>query len=74
MDCKKSVLLLVRDPAKYNIIFCKMFINAYTMLYLRDMFHVYLNRFDFHFLRLNINKTNTFCFLMHNGRVPGIAK
>ena len=27
-----------------------------------DLFHVYLNRFEFHFLRLHINKTNNFCF------------
>ena len=26
--------------------------------YIRDMLHVYLNRFEFHFLRLHINKTN----------------
>ena len=42
--------------------------------HIRDMFHVYLNKFEFHFLRLHINKTNTFCFFMHNGCVPGIAK
>ena len=44
---------------------------------IRDLFHVYLNRFEFHsfhFSRLHIIKTNTFCFFMHNGRVPGIAK
>ena len=41
---------------------------------IRDMFHVYLDRFEFHFLRLHINKTNEFCFVMHNGHVPGIAK
>ena len=41
---------------------------------IRDMFHVYLNKFEFHFLRLLINKTNTFCFFMHNGRFFGIAK
>ena len=41
---------------------------------IRDMFHVYLNRFEFHFLRLHINKINNFYFFMHNGRVPGIAK
>ena len=34
----------------------------------------YLNRFEFHFLWVHINKTNTFCFFMHNGRIPGIAK
>ena len=38
----------------------------------RDLFHVYLNRFDFHFLRLHMNKTNTFFFFMHNKRVPGL--
>ena len=43
-------------------------------LYIRDMFHVYLNIFEFHFLRLHIIKTNKFCFFMHNRRVPGIAK
>ena len=41
---------------------------------IRDMFHVYLNRFEFHFLRLHIIKTNKFCFFMHNRRVLGIAK
>ena len=41
---------------------------------IRDMFHVYLNRFKFHFLLLHIIKTNKLCFFMHNGRVPGIAK
>ena len=33
-----------------------------------------LNRFEFHFLRLHMHKTNIFCFFMHNGRIPGIAK
>ena len=42
--------------------------------YIRGMFHVYLNRCGFHFLRLHINKTNKVCFLINNGRVPGIAK
>ena len=43
-------------------------------LYIRDLFHVYLNRFEFNFSRLHIIKTNKFCFFMHNGRVPDIAK
>ena len=43
-------------------------------LSIRDMFHVYLNRFEFHFLRLHIIKLNKFCFFMYNSRVPGIAK
>ena len=41
---------------------------------IRGMFHVYLNRFKFHFLRLHINKASKFCFFMHNIYVPGIAK
>ena len=28
----------------------------------RDLFHVYLNIFEFHFLRLLLNRTNKFCF------------
>ena len=43
-------------------------------LKIRDLFHVYLNKFEFHFLRLHINKTNKYCFFIHNGRVTGIAK
>ena len=42
--------------------------------HLRDMFHVYLNRFEFHFMRLHMIKTNKCCFFMHNRRVPGNAK
>ena len=41
---------------------------------IRDLFHVYLNKFEFNFLWLHINKTNKFSFFMHNGRVPGIVK
>ena len=41
---------------------------------LRDLFHVYLNKFEFHFLLLHINNINKFCFFIYNGRVPGIAK
>ena len=36
--------------------------------------HVYLNRFEYKFLRLHINKTNKCCFFIHNGRVQDIAK
>ena len=42
--------------------------------YVRDLFHVYLNKFEFHFLRLHINKANKFWFFIHNRRVFGIAK
>ena len=41
---------------------------------IQDHFHVYLNKFEFHVLWLHIDKTNKFCFFMHNGRVFGIAK
>ena len=41
---------------------------------LRDLFHVCLNKFEFHFLRLHINKTNLLCFLISHGRVPVIAE
>ena len=44
------------------------------VIVVRDMFHVYLNRFDFHFLRLHIIKTNKFYFFIHNRRAPDIAK
>ena len=38
-------------------------------MYISCIFHVYLNRREFHFLRLHINKTNQFCFLINNGRI-----
>ena len=41
---------------------------------IRDLFHVYLNRCDFTFFRLHINKKHKVCFLVSNGRVPSIAK
>ena len=44
---------------------------VYSEEYLQDLFHVYLNKFEFHFLRLHINKTNKFCFYVHNRSVPG---
>ena len=45
-----------------------------TIFLLQDLFHVYLNKCEFQFLRLHINKTNTFCFLIDNGRVTGTTK
>ena len=42
--------------------------------YIRDMFHVYLNRSEFDFLWLHIIKTHKFGFVMHNERVPGKTK
>ena len=48
-------------------------INNVSLRDIRDLFHVYLNKFEFHFLRLHINKTSQFCFLMNNGCVPAMA-
>ena len=41
---------------------------------IRDLFHVYLNKSEFQFSRLHVNKINIFCFLLNNGRVPGMTK
>ena len=41
---------------------------------IRDLFHAYFNRFEFHFLRLHINETNKFCFFVQKGNIPGFAK
>ena len=59
---------------KAVLILILILIHSYVYIHIRDMFHVYFIRFEFHFLRLHINKTNKFVFFMHNGRVPGIAK
>ena len=42
--------------------------------YVRDLFHVYLNKCEYHFSRLHVNKINNFCFLLNNGRVPCMTK
>ena len=41
---------------------------------IRDLFHVYLNKFEFHFLHLHIYKTNKICFLINKGSVTGTTK
>ena len=41
---------------------------------IRDLFHVYLNKCEFHFSRLHVNKINNFCFLLSNVRVPCMTK
>ena len=64
--CQSKVYLLKRFPELKR---------KHNLLNLRDLFHVYLNRYDFQFLRLYIlNKTKTCCFFIYNRRVPGIAK
>ena len=41
---------------------------------MQNMFHFNSNRHGFHFLLLHINKRNTFCFLISNGRVYGMTQ
>ena len=43
-------------------------------LQLQELFHVYLNKFEFHFLRLHVNKINNFCFLLNYRRAPCMTK
>ena len=45
-----------------------------TIDIIRDLFHVYLNKCEFNFSRLRVNKLNKVCFLLNNGRVPCITK
>ena len=35
---------------------------------------MFMNKFEFHFLRLHIDKTNIFYFLINNGHVTGTTK
>ena len=46
--------------------------DVVIIMLIRDLFHVYLSIFEFHFLRLHINESNKFCFFMFYGRVPGM--
>ena len=39
---------------------------------LRDLFHVYFNRCEFHFMRLHKDKTNKSGFIIYDGRVPAM--
>ena len=41
---------------------------------IQEVFHVYLNKCEFYFSRLHVNKIYNFCFLLHNGCVPGMTK
>ena len=50
------------------------YLSSCDLAQVRDLFHIYLNNCEFQFLRLHINKTNTFSFLINNGRVLGMAK
>ena len=47
--------------------------NLLPLHRMQDLFHVYLNRFEFYFLGLHVIKRNKFCLFVHNECVPGIA-
>ena len=61
-----------RNPAQITCHSIALFVS--NLLVIQDLFHVYLNKCEFQFLRLHIDKTNTFCFLIDNGRVTGTTK
>ena len=71
MILKKKTQQTTKIPLKFKV---AKLIYRDIDISLRDLFHVYLNRFEFLFLQLHIIKTNKFYFVMHNGRVLGIAK
>ena len=73
---EEMILLILEKIAKATYTFetDNNVIACYLYLAIRDLFHVYLNKFEFHILRLHINKTNKLCFFMHNRRVPGSVK
>ena len=48
--------------------------SIYIFCFIRDPFHVYLNKCEIPFSRLHVNKINNFCFHLNNGRVPGMTK
>ena len=56
-------------PAEFTIFFlycmtisCFLAKMCLLLLYIRDLFHVYLNTCEFHFLRLHVNKKINFDF------------
>ena len=59
---------------EFFILLTKPCTNIGVPLPIRDMFHVYLNIFEFLFLRLYINKASKLCFFVYNGRVSDITK
>ena len=69
-SCQKYIKKIQMPLFQLRVIF--FLIGFYKKHTIRDLFHVYLNRFEFHFLWLHINKTNKFCILIYNGRVPGM--
>ena len=44
--------------------------SVYETKLIPDLFHVYLNKCEFHFSSLHVNKINNFCFLLNKGCVP----
>ena len=52
---------------------CLNLFKILNMWTLRGLFQLYLNKFEFHFSRLHVNKINNFCFLLNNRRVSYIC-
>ena len=69
--CSLFWYALIYVPYNFAIILTRR--RELIALLIRDMFHVYLNRFKFHFLRLYVNKTTPF-FIINNGSVPVMPK
>ena len=63
---------ILRVFSHYFLSMCYKFANFVDIV--RDLFHVYLNKFEFHFSRLHVNKINNFCFVLNNRRVPCMNK
>ena len=63
LDCSKGYH---SDRTKCEIVMLEIIV--------RDLFHVYLNKFEFHFSRLHVNKINNFCFLLIDGCVLCMTK
>ena len=53
---------------------CGPWVVLRCVIVVRDLFHVYLNKCEFNFSRLHVNKINKFCLLLNNGRVPYLIK
>ena len=45
-----------------------------SIFLLQELFHVYSNRFEFHFLPMHLIKQTHFVFLQNYGRARGMAK
>ena len=68
------IVFVFRSYVRWYFRYDKVSVNVLQRC-MRDLFHVYLNRCEFHFLGMDTNKTNIFFyFLINYGRVPGMIK